>query len=133
MRKFLSIILLMSFALQVSLANAEDLFPDGTPIDRWFYQSEPAKLNDLGKLFPLDKYGVKTNSDNIQTEAIQAVIDLAAKEGGTVVVPKGKFYSGALFFKQGVNLYLEKDAVLMGSDDINDFPVTDTRIEGQSC
>ena len=41
--------------------------------------------------------------------------------------------TGALFFRQGVNLYIEDDATLMGSDDISDYPVCETRIEGETC
>jgi len=32
-----------------------------------------------------------------------------------VVVPKGTFLSGALFFKQGCDLQIEKEGVLKGS------------------
>jgi len=43
------------------------------------------------------------------------LIDKVAKEGGgTVVVPEGTFLTGALFFKQGVNLYIEKGGTLKG-------------------
>ena len=41
--------------------------------------------------------------------------------------------TGALFFKQGVNLYIEDGATLMGSDNISDYPVCETRIEGETC
>jgi polygalacturonase len=38
----------------------------------------------------------------------------------------------SVFFKQGTHLYLETGAKLKGSDDINDFPVVTTRMEGQT-
>ena len=38
-----------------------------------------------------------------------------------------------MFFKQGVNLYLEEDSMLIGSDDILDYPLVQTRIEGETC
>src|SRR5690606_3525887 len=44
----------------------------------------------------------------------------------------GVFLTGSLFFKQNTHLYLKKDAVLKGSDDISNFPVMMTRIEGES-
>jgi polygalacturonase len=76
---------------------------------------------------------VGEDSTVVQTAQIQAVIDRAAAEGGgVIVVPKGVFLSGSLFFKAGTHLYLEEGGVLKGSDDISDFPVVDTRIEGQS-
>jgi polygalacturonase len=75
--------------------------------------------------------GAKGDGRTSNTKAIQGAIDqCAATGGGTVVVPQGTFVSGAVFLKQGVNLRLEKDAVLKGSQDTNDYPWIDTRIAG---
>ena len=52
--------------------------------------------------------------------------------GGVIVIPKGTYLSGALFFKPQTHLHLEEGAVLKGSDDISNFPIIDTRMEGQS-
>lgn len=69
-----------------------------------------------------------------ETAALQAKIDaLAAKGGGTLVVPKGIHPTGALSFKPGVNLHLEEGAVLLGSDDGADYPQCETHIEGETC
>ncbi len=112
-----------------SSAENKELFPDGTPISEWFSE-RPAAPG--GTRYALTDYGVVRDSTLVQTAAIQAVIDRAAVEGGTVVVPQGVFLSGALFFRPGTHLLLEEGAVLKGSDDIADFPVVDTRIEGRS-
>lgn len=65
---------------------------------------------------------------------MQAIIDKAAKEqGGVIVIPRGTFLSGALFFKQGTHLLVEEGGKLKGSDRIADFPILETRIEGQTC
>jgi exo-poly-alpha-galacturonosidase len=65
------------------------------------------------------------------TTALQALIDKVAKEGGgTVVVPEGTFLTGALFFKQGVNLYIEKGGTLKGTVEQSDYPQVKTRWEG---
>jgi polygalacturonase len=60
----------------------------------------------------------------VNTKAIQTAIDQCAarKGGGTLVVPKGTFLSGAIFFKQGVDLLVEKDGVLKGTVNIDDYP-----------
>ena len=50
--------------------------------------------------------------------------------GGVIVIPKGTYLSGALFFKPQTHLHLEEGAVLKGSDDISNFPIIDTRMEG---
>src|ERR1017187_3351391 len=65
------------------------------------------------------------------TKAIQNLIDRTAREGGgTLVVPAGTFVTGALFFKQGVNLSIEKGGVLKGSVNPEDYPQVETRWEG---
>ncbi|MGO4877538.1 glycoside hydrolase family 28 protein [Pedobacter psychrotolerans] len=78
-------------------------------------------------------YGVRSDSTVIQTLAIQKVIDKAfAKGGGVIVIPKGTYLTGALFFKQKTSLVLQEGAVLKGSDNIQDYPFIPSRMEGQS-
>lgn len=87
----------------------------------------------LAKDYILTKHGVKNDSTKIQTKAIQAVIDLAEAEGGgRIVVPSGTFLSGALFFKPGTTLHLEDNSCIKGSDNIEDFPLIPSRMEGRS-
>jgi len=75
--------------------------------------------------------GAVGDGQTLNTTQIQAGIDqLAAKGGGTLVVPKGVFVSGAIFLKPGVNLYLDAGAVLKGSTEVKDYPRMMTRIEG---
>src|SRR3954470_6213217 len=82
--------------------------------------------------FVIPEHGAVADGQTLNTAAIQKTIDAAAAAGGgIVVIPKGTFLSGAIFLKRGVHLHLEKDALLKGSDDINDYPIQDTRIEGQ--
>ncbi|TRW23872.1 exopolygalacturonase [Flavobacterium zepuense] len=127
--KFLFVILLFT-----SVVNAQDTFPDGTTIPEWFRKTETTNINTLGKQYKLTDHGVSTDSTLVQTVKIQAVIDKAAQAGGgVIIIPKGTYLSGALFFKQGTHLYIEKDGVLKGSDDISNFPVITTRMEGETC
>lgn len=79
----------------------------------------------------ITKTGAKADGTTVNTRAIQAAIDqLAARGGGTVVVPRGVFVSGALFFKPRVHLRLTEGAVLKCSTDLANFPAQRTRIEG---
>jgi len=130
-RHYFKILLLLAvFPLAVT---AQDKFPDGTAIPEWFRKNEPTNIAKLGKQYKLTDYAVSSDSTLVQTQKIQAVIDKAAQAGGgVIVVPKGTYLSGALFFKQGTHLYVEKGGVLKGSDDISDFPVVTTRIEGET-
>jgi len=52
------------------------------------------------------------------------------QEGWRPGYPKGTFLSGAIFLKQGVNLLLEKDGVLKGTTNPDDYPQVQTRWEG---
>ena len=81
-------------------------------------------------VFDARKMGVKGNG-RAETGDLQAVIDkVYAAGGGTVVLPKGRYLTGALFFPSGVSLRLEKGAVLQGTADPADYPVISTRFEG---
>ena len=83
------------------------------------------------KRFTITSFGAVGDGKTTNTAALQALIDKVAKEGGgTVVVPEGTFLTGALFFKQGVNLYIEKNGTLKGSVEQNDYPQVKTRWEG---
>jgi polygalacturonase len=76
-------------------------------------------------------FGAVANGQTVNTKAIQSAIDRCASDGGgVVVVPKGVFMSGALFFKPGVNLLVEKDAMLKGTTNLDDYPQVNTRWEG---
>lgn len=119
------------FMMSESTRKEMESFPDGTLIEPWFYEVQIPEISDLGKPYVLTDYGIRDDG-RVYTEAIQAVIDRAAAEGGgVVVVPPGTFVSGALFFKQGVHLSVQTGATLKGSDDPADYPQVLTRIEGQ--
>ena len=110
------------------------LWPDGTPVPEWFLNAEVPALEALGKTYNIRDFGAISDPSRKQTELIQGVIDKAAAEGGgVVVIPEGVYKTGALFFKQGTHLYLSRGAVLQGSEFIGDFPIIETRIEGEIC
>jgi len=92
--------------------------------------SSPPKLAPAKRQL-ITESGAVGDSLTLNTAAIQKAIDaLANHGGGTLVIPKGEFLSGAIFFKPGVNLHFDKGAVLKGSTNIADYPEMETRIEG---
>lgn len=124
----------MVLAMNCQAKTKQDTWPDGTKMDSWFKNATKIDEAQLGKRYVVTQYGVKDDSTLVQTDAIQAVIDKAAADGGgAVVIPRGTFLSGSLFFRQGTNLLLEEGAKLKGSDRIRDFKIAMTRIEGQTC
>ncbi|MCD7807000.1 MAG: exopolygalacturonase, partial [Lachnospiraceae bacterium] len=113
---------------------AKEFFPDGTPIDEWFYDTKVPSLEELGRQYVLTQYDGILDDGKVHTAEIQALIDRAAAEGGgVIVVPAGTYLTGSLFFRQGVNLYVAQGGTLKGSDDISDYRICLTRIEGETC
>ena len=130
-------ILLCVLAFALSFGNAvmadDGRFPNGEAVPEWFCDTSLVNVDTLGTKYVLTDYGVEADSTLLQTEAIQRVIDLAASRGGgVVVVPRGIFLSGSLFFRQGTHLHLQDGAVLKGIDAIKHYPLVKTRMEGQT-
>lgn len=58
----------------------QEYFPDGTPIDDWFYDTSVPEPAELGRPYVLTDYDI-WDDGKIYTKQIQRVIDLAAGEG----------------------------------------------------
>lgn len=134
MKKILISLMACALLCMPSFAKKNaDLWPDGKEIDEWFRQIDEVNINNLGRQYKITDYGV-VNDGRIHTAEFQALIDkVAADGGGVIVVPEGTFMSGALFFKQGVHLHIVSGGTLMGSNDPSDYPLVNTRMEGESC
>lgn len=137
--RHLHLLLLLSLALLPSLLSASsrkpasDLWPDGSVIDPWFHDTARVDISTLGTQYRLTDHGIFPDG-RLHTQQIQQLIDQIAEQGGGVlVVPAGCFHTGALYFRQGTHLHIEQGGILMGSDNIADFPLATTRIEGETC
>jgi len=120
---------LVAFAIE----SRVDVFPDGTKIPDWFLDKKKIELKQLGKQYVITDFGALNDSMVLQTATIQKTIDEAGKKGGgVVVIPKGIFLSGALFFQPKTHLYIAEGGVLKGSDDIVNYPKMSSRMEGQN-
>ena len=74
--------------------------------------------------------------DKVKTsKAIELAINEAHKiGGGVVVIPQGQWITGKIHLKSNVNLHLNKGAVLLFSDDPNDYlPAVHSTWEGMEC
>ncbi len=124
---FLSVFLMMAVQLSAQSFN----WPDGEVADAWFTDTTRIDIRSLGRQYVVTDYGVTLDSTTIQTRALQRVIDRCAGDGGGVVVlPRGTFLTGALFFKPGTHLHLHNGARLKGIDDIRHYPLIDQHFEG---
>ena len=77
-------------------------------------------------------YGGKNDSTSINTRAIANAIDAAAaKGGGTVYFPAGKYITGPIHFKSNITLFIDAGAELHFSDNFDDYlPMVKSRWEG---
>jgi polygalacturonase len=75
--------------------------------------------------FNVREFGATGDGTTLDTRSLQAAIDACAKAGGgTVWLPPGSYRSGTLFLKSRTELHLEAGAVLLGSKDLADYPIT---------
>ena len=121
--------------VNINIGN-KDLFPNGSKIDKWFSDSNIPDINKFKKYY-INDY-CTPNINEIQTEKIQKLIDEISQkenegEGGVLIVRGGFYYTGSLFLKSKVNLYIEKDSKIIGSNSIFDYPLMKTRIERETC
>jgi len=81
----------LNYNREVRTKMVKELFPDGTPIDDWFYDIHIPDLSELGKQYVLTDYNI-FDDGKIYTEEIQGLIDKAAQNGGgVIVVPAGTY------------------------------------------
>ena len=77
-------------------------------------------------------FGATGDGTTKDTAAIQQTIDRCSVfGGGQVLVPAGNYLSGAIALRSNTLLHLEKDAVIIGTPDFEDYPVTQVRWEGK--
>lgn len=81
----------------------------------------------LAGVYNVKDYGARLDGVNLDTEAIQAAIDVCtAAGGGTVLIPSGfTALTGTLYLKDHVTLHIGNGAILLGSPRIDDY-ATDT-------
>ena len=85
------------------------------------------------RTFSVAEYGGKPNGEKC-TQAFAAAMEACEKSGGgSVVVPPGKWLTGAVHFRNNCNLHLSEGAVLEFTDDPADYPEVHTTWEGIEC
>ena len=76
-------------------------------------------------------FGAIGDGKTKDTSAIQQALDrCSVLGGGEVLVPAGDYLSGAIALRSNTVLRMDAGAVLLGSPDLADYPVTQVRWEG---
>lgn len=82
--------------------------------------------------FNVRAFGATGSGATKDTAAFQKALDACADAGGgTVMVPAGNYLVGSVELKSRTILVLEQDAHLLGSPDLEDYPVMKVRWEGK--
>jgi len=97
----------------------------------WVSKVGAKKFPSSKKIFFVNQYGAVNDGKTMNTKAIQQAIDAcAAKGGGMVRFKPGTYVTGSIFLKKNVNLQIDKEVLILGSESFSDYPDIDTRIAG---
>jgi hypothetical protein len=78
------------------------------------------------------KYGAKSDGITLNTKSINdAIASCSKKGGGVVLVPKGLWLTGPIVLKSNVNLYVSTAAIVLFSNNFNDYPLVEANWEGK--
>lgn len=87
--------------------------------------SQASSAQQLGVYFNVRDFGAAGDGSRLDTQAIQSAVEACSRAGGGVVYfPAGRYLSGTIFFKSGVTLHLAEGSTLLGSRNLNDYPIT---------
>jgi hypothetical protein len=79
----------------------------------------------------ITKYGAVGDGKTLNTVFIQKAIDECYKSGGgRVIFPAGSYLSGTILLKDNIILQLNKDALLLGSTNVDDYQNMDPFMDG---
>ena len=69
------------------------------------------------------EFGAVGDGQTLNTAAFNAAVAAAASRGhGVVAVPPGRFLTGTIYLRSGVELHLSAGAVIVGSSRLEDYP-----------
>lgn len=95
-------------------------------------QPAPPAGGPAGATFNVRDFGATGDGHTKDTTALQKALDAcAATGGGIVLVPPGVYLTGSVVLGANTTLRLAARANLVGSPDIDDYPVVRVRWEGE--
>lgn len=97
----------------------------------------PFKMDGISRVIfdnykqPITEFGGVGDGITDNTEAFaKAMKGISEKGGGHLIVPQGVWFTGPISFEDGIDLHLEKGAVILFSPDYDAYPIVDCYFEG---
>ncbi|WP_299230942.1 glycoside hydrolase family 28 protein [uncultured Bacteroides sp.] len=123
--------------LPIACAQKNEMQKLESVIDEGIYEGLPFDMQQVQQpVFPeysvnITDFGAVADGKTLNTVAInKAINDVSSKGGGKVVIPAGLWITGPIELKSNVNLYTEKNALILFTDDFNAYPIIETSFEG---
>lgn len=92
--------------------------------------AEPTFRRDT---FRIEKFGAIADGLTLNTISInKAIATCSAKGGGVVLVPGGVWLTGPVEMKSNVNLHIQRDAILLFTDDFDQYVLVEGTYEGRT-
>ena len=106
-------------------------------IDDTIYQNLPFEMPKVQQpVFPayevnISKFGAKGDGMTLNTKAINdAIKEVNQRGGGKVIIPEGTWLTGPIELLSNVNLYTERNALILFTGDFEAYPIIPTSFEG---
>ena len=106
-------------------------------IDDTIYQNLPFDMPKVQQpVFPayevnISKFGAKGDGMTLNTKAINdAIKEVNQRGGGKVIIPEGTWLTGPIELLSNVNLYTERNALVLFTGDFEAYPIIPTSFEG---
>jgi polygalacturonase len=97
----------------------------------WTSKVGATRFPSAKKIYSANDFGAVNDGRTLSSPFIQKAIDACADNGGGIVtLQPGTYVCGALFVKSNVHVRIDKNVLILGSQDFADYPEIDTRIAG---
>lgn len=92
--------------------------------DQILAQDNASVCTDGARLYKASMFGCKSNGITMNTASIQKAIDyIATHGGGTLVFEVGRYLTGSILLREGVNIQLNEGAIWVGSPNPYDYSI----------
>ena len=121
--------------LLLSIATLSFAIAKGQSVQKKFsWDNLPTALMPEFKkdTFNVVQYGAKPDGQSLNTISINNAIKACSKNGGGVVlIPGGVWLSGPVVMQNNVNLHVSRSAILLFTDDFDQYPLVKGNYEGR--